>query len=356
MSDLIGKKLGNYEIRERLARGGMAVVYRAVQTSVGREVALKVLPIHAATDPTVVARFEREAKLLAGLQHPNVLPVFDFGSEEGLLYLVTPLLRHGDLAEHLARWGEGLPLADVRRCALQLSAALEYAHAAGVVHRDLKPANVLLDERGDCLLSDFGIAKPQDGAMLTAAGITLGTPEYMAPEQAAGGTVDARSDVYALGVILYQLATGVLPYRVRSPTDVALRSPDEQPAAPRSLNAAVPAALEHVILRALAHRPEDRYQSAAELGAAVRTALPDTAQLRAVAAADIRIAPASAASVSSAPTQATPLAKTVEAPVVGADVPTRVMPQLAPRASWRWLLILMLVALIAASLLVGLRI
>src|SRR5438046_774338 len=178
-NNLSGQKLGAYQIEDRIALGGMAAIYRARQLSTGREVAIKVLPLVLASDPKLVARFEREAQVLASLQHPHILPLFDFGREGQWLYFVTPLIPHGDLAEYLVRYGEALPLPEIRRIFLQLTDALDCAHNGGIVHRDLKPANVLMDARGNCLLSDFGIAKMEGTAALTSVGTALGTPEYM---------------------------------------------------------------------------------------------------------------------------------------------------------------------------------
>jgi hypothetical protein len=274
MQPKVGRTLGPYEVIERIALGGMAAVYRARQPSTDREVALKVLPADPAADAVAVARFEREARMLANLQHPHILPVFDFGRDGDWLYFVTPLLRHGDLADHLARWGEALPLADVRRILLQLCDALDHAHEAGIVHRDLKPANVLLDARGNCLLSDFGIARFADTPGLTMAGMVVGTPAYMSPEQGSGQAVDARSDIYALGVIAYELCAGRPPYRATTPADMLRALEQGPPTALDALNPAVPPALATAIARAMARDPADRYVRAADFGAAIAAALP----------------------------------------------------------------------------------
>jgi len=273
MNDLSGRQFGGFLIGERLALGGMAGIYRARQLSTGREVAVKVLPAHRASEAELTARFEREARLLARLQHPHVLPLIDFGREEGMLYFVTPLLPHGDLGDRLARWGEALPLDEVRGILMQLCAALSAAHQAGIVHRDLKPANVLMDAQGNCLLSDFGIAKLLGDETLTAVGATLGTPQYMSPEQGSGGTVDARTDLYALGVIAFELATGRVPFDANSATETMLQHMEVAPPDPASLNPAIPPAFAALIRKALAKSPDDRFQSAEAFAAAVERAL-----------------------------------------------------------------------------------
>ncbi|HZP66877.1 MAG TPA: serine/threonine-protein kinase [Rudaea sp.] len=268
-----GQSLGSYYITERLVAGGMAKVYRARQPSTERDVALKVLTLES--DPSLQTRFEREAKLLAHLQHPHILGLIDAGCDGPWHYLVVPLVRCGDLADLIAREDGPLPLPMVRRVMLQLLSALEYAHAQGVVHRDVKPANILLDERGNCVLTDFGIALTASAERLTMVGYAVGTPEYFAPEQAQG-QYDARSDLYSAGMILFEMATGRLPFREHSPTEW-LRAHRETPVpSAHALNPALPAALDAVIAKALAKDPKDRYQNAAQFAAAIRDAVPES--------------------------------------------------------------------------------
>ena len=269
-----GQLLGSYRIEERLVSGGMAKVYRALQPSTNREVAIKVLPATNA-DAAAIARFEREMRVVAGLQHPHILGLIDAGRQGQWHYLVLPLVRSGDLGDLIAREDGPLPLAAARRIALQLCDALEYAHGQGIVHRDMKPDNVLLDERGNCLLTDFGIAMADDGERLTLAGQTVGTPQYLAPEQASG-LADARSDVYALGVIVFQMVTGRMPFEAHTASEWLQAHRSATVPAPSTLNPALPAAIDAVILKVLEKQPGDRYRNATEFAAALRAALPES--------------------------------------------------------------------------------
>jgi len=186
MEDLSGKQFDQYRITEPLGEGGMAAVFKAYQPSVDRYVALKVLPQQFAKDPTFISRFEQESKILAKLQHPHILPVFDHGEAEGYTYIVMPMVDSGDLAEYIA--DHPLTIAEISRVIRQVGDALDFAHSLGVVHRDIKPSNILVDSRGNCLLTDFGIAKMVEGnVQLTATGGILGTPAYMSPEQGMWG-------------------------------------------------------------------------------------------------------------------------------------------------------------------------
>src|SRR5574341_931668 len=216
MEDLTGKQLGPYQVIAPLGEGGMAAVYRAFQPSMERFVALKILPRTLASDPQFIVRFRQEAKVLAQLQHPHILPVFDFGEADGYTYLVMPYIKSGTLTDELK--GQPLPLDRIRTVVTQVGRALDYAHAHGLIHRDIKPSNVLIDESGNCLLSDFGLAKILEGSeKLTTTGAILGTPAYMSPEQGLGRQLDQRSDVYALGIILYEMAVGRTPFTADTP-------------------------------------------------------------------------------------------------------------------------------------------
>ena len=267
MTDLSGTRLGQYELHALIGKGGMATVYRAYQPSVARDVAIKVLAAELAEDEEFVRRFEREARIIAGMQHPHVLTVYDFGREGPHMYLVMRLMTGGSLALEL-RNGALAP-EQALKFAQQIASALDYAHQRGIVHRDLKPTNVLLDDSGNAYLTDFGIAKLLGGATvtggLTVPGQIMGTPTYMAPEQWRAEPVDGRTDVYALGVIVYLMLLGIVPFAAETPHGLMYQHLDMQPPAPHSVNPRVPLSVEPVITKALAKRPEDRYASAGAL-------------------------------------------------------------------------------------------
>ncbi len=271
MEDLTGKQLGSYQVVAPLGEGGMAAVYKAHQPSMDRYVALKILPRQFANSPEFLARFRQEARLLARLQHPHILPVFDFGEADGYTFIAMPLLQSGALTQRMT--GAPMQISQITSIITQVGDALDYAHTHGLVHRDVKPSNVLLDERGNCLLTDFGIARMVEGtANLTGTGSVIGTPSYMSPEQGAGQPVDARSDIYALGVVLFELATGRVPYSAETPVAVVIKHMQDPLPLPRRLNPALPEAVERVILKALAKRPEDRFQKMSELVQALQRA------------------------------------------------------------------------------------
>ncbi len=271
LSTFTGQILGNYRLYEPIGSGGMAVVYRAEQLTIQRIVAIKVLSSALAIDPEFVARFRREAATAARLEHPNIVPVYDFGAQAETLYVVMRYLPGGSLAQRVKRFG--IPgLADTAHLISEIASALDYAHKNGVIHRDIKPANILLDEEGRAFLADFGIAR-----LLNSAGTTvttgIGTPAYMAPEQFVGQHVDARTDVYSLGVMLYVMATGKLPFEADSQMGVAYQHINTPPVPPVELKSEIPPTVSDVILKALAKSPIDRPATPGALAASFAEAL-----------------------------------------------------------------------------------
>jgi serine/threonine protein kinase len=272
MKDLVGQDLGQYHIIEQIGKGGMATVYRARQSSIGRDVAIKVLPSTLMHDDTFLGRFYQEAEVVARLQHPHVLPVYDFGEFEGMPYIVMAYLNGGTLADYIRDHGP-LGLDEVGRFVGQISSALDYAHRKGIIHRDFKPSNVLLDEQGNTYLADFGLAKVSESTMqLTGTGI-LGTPMYMAPEQAESGELTAAVDVYALGVTIFQMLTGRLPYEASTPLGVMMAHVTQPIPDIRNIRPDLPDAAQTVISSALAKSANARYASPGTLATALAFAL-----------------------------------------------------------------------------------
>ncbi|MBE3557696.1 MAG: serine/threonine protein kinase [Ktedonobacteraceae bacterium] len=268
MKGIEGSTLGRYELRRRIATGGMAEVYLGYDRRVRRKVAVKVL---YGSNERFVRRFEREALAVGTLSHDHILPLFDFGEQRPWYYLVMPYIEGGTLRDYLFQ-RERLTLEEAGYFLDQIAAALQYAHEHGVVHRDVKPSNILLRADGYAYLVDFGLAKAKlETESLSHAGTMIGTPEYMAPEQSNGAS-DYRSDIYSLGIILYQMLTGRVPFSGDSPVAIMLKHLQTAPTPPRELNSDIPPAIETVILKALAKEPEERYQQAQELALAYRQA------------------------------------------------------------------------------------
>jgi serine/threonine-protein kinase len=265
--DLINKTLGQFEIRRELGRGGMAVVYEAFQPALQRTVALKVLPPGMSHDADFVRRFKQEAIAAASLRHPNIVAVYDVGDLEPYHFIVMEYLA-GQSLQAVIRSSGALPLERVNKIVHQVAQALDYAHQHGFIHRDVKPGNIILDAEGHATLTDFGLARAMTGAHLTQTGTIVGTPAYMAPEQIMGQAVDARTDIYALGIVIFEMLTGRTPF-AGDTTAVLYKHVHEPPPPLAELAPRVPPPVVQAVLRALAKDPAQRFKSAGELAAAL---------------------------------------------------------------------------------------
>jgi serine/threonine protein kinase len=267
--ELIGKTLGTFEIVEEIGRGGMATVYRARQVTMNRVVAVKVLPRHLLHDPSFFERFEREVEVISHLEHPHIVPIYEYGQTEGIPYIAMRYLGGGSL-ETIIR--KRLPaLSELEKPLRQIAQALDYAHQQGIIHRDLKPGNIMFDENNNAYLSDFGIARVL-GSNMTGSMI-VGTPAYMSPEQANGLPIDGRSDIYALGVVLFEMLTGREPYQAETPMAVLLKHINEPMPPVRDYREDVPYAVDEVVQKSTSKDPDDRYPSASMMVEALSAAL-----------------------------------------------------------------------------------
>jgi serine/threonine protein kinase len=267
MTPNIPNKFGPYEIKGELGRGGMATVYRAYDPRFDREVALKVLPREFLHDPQFRVRFEREIKTIAKLEHPAIVPVYDVGEEDGQPYYVMRYMSGGSLSEWIKKGA--FSVQDTARIIERLAAALAYAHQKKIIHRDLKPGNVLFDQNGDPYITDFGIAKFTEAATNVTGSAIIGTPAYMSPEQAQSEQVDGRSDIYGMGVIIYEMLTGRQPYKADTPMGVVIKHITDPVPEISDTNPKLPAGVSDIIKTAMAKDKKERYPTMTDLASAV---------------------------------------------------------------------------------------
>ncbi|HEX3052191.1 MAG TPA: serine/threonine-protein kinase, partial [Aggregatilineaceae bacterium] len=264
MQNLNGKMVGQYELRYILGIGGMSVVYSGYQINLKREVAVKILSPQLALQPDYIERFTREAETAARLEHPHIVPVYDYGTEDGLTYVVMRLLTGGTLAQRMAQraeTSEPLPsLGELSTLLTQLASALDYAHSQGVLHRDIKPSNIMFDNQGTAYIVDYGIAKLLEStSTLTGTGVSMGTPSYMSPEQWRAEDLSPATDQYALGAMMYLLLTGEPPFKAPTPYALMHKHLHELPTPPQVVRPDVPDAVAHVLGRAMAKKAADRF-------------------------------------------------------------------------------------------------
>lgn len=270
---LEGQTLGKYRVLEALGRGGMAQVYRGYHPQLDRQVAIKVLRADLVEQEEFLERFRREAHAVSGLRHANIVQVFDFDIDDDFYYMVMELLEGDTLRARLNSYrvkNERMPLKEVIRTISDMLSGLEYAHSEGVIHRDIKPSNVMLTKKNQAVLTDFGIAQIMGTTQVTASGAMMGTLNYMAPEQGLDGHCDVRSDIYSLGIVLYEMLTGYTPFDADTPLAILMKHLNDPLPLPSQLDPKIPPAFEHIVLKALAKDPEDRYQNATEMLAAIK--------------------------------------------------------------------------------------
>ena len=343
---------GRYKILKRLGSGGMATVYLAEDQELGRRIAIKILNAKHASDKQFVERFRREASSAAGLSHPNIVQIYDRGNAEGTYYIAMEVIEGRSLKELILERGPS-PIPVAVNYARQILAALRFAHRNGVVHRDIKPHNVLVDDEGRVKVTDFGIARAGASEM-TEAGSIIGTAQYLSPEQARGAPVDDRSDLYSVGVLLYELLTGVAPYNGETPVEIAMKHLSAVPEPPSTKRPEISPELDAVVLRSLAKNPEDRYQSSDEMDAdlsAISKGMGISGTTTEAATTVLAGAGLSAPTmISKAPTRLTPPARS------GAAVPPLAPPgyydlQSATirRPLWPWLLTFILIAAVGVA-------
>jgi hypothetical protein len=272
MNAMTGRTIANYHLIAKLGEGGMGAVYRAIDTMVEREVALKCLKPEIAAQPGVLERFRREAVVLARLNHAAVAQLYTFFKEGNEFYMVMEYVA-GETLERVVQTRGALPYPEALSLAIQMLEGVGHAHALGILHRDLKPSNVILTPTGNVKLMDFGIAQALGAARLTRDGRIVGTPEYLAPERIQGKPADARSDLYSAGVVLYEMLTGRLPFEAATEYELLVAQVEKQPPAPRELGIDLPPAVERAVMKALEKSPDERYEEAASFAEALSAAL-----------------------------------------------------------------------------------
>jgi len=335
---------GRYRVLRKIGGGGMADVYLCEDLSLGRRVALKVLLQRFLDDPNFVERFRREAKAAAGLNQANLVSIYDWGEVDGMYFIVMEYVEGETLKDLVRRQGR-LGGSEAVRILLQLLAALEFAHRTGIVHRDVKPQNVMLDRHGNVKVMDFGIARVGDSGM-TEAGSILGTAQYLAPEQAKGQRVDERSDLYSVGIVLYEMLTGTVPFKGDSAVTVALKHVNEMAAEPAQLVPGLPYALNQIVLKAIAKDPDQRYQTAEQFARDLRSA-----QVGGPVAAAAFDPGAEATRLMGAGTVAGAGATSV---MTGGPLAQTTGDRGRRRRRWRWVLVIVLLLLVIAAAAYGL--
>ena len=335
---------GRYRVLRKIGGGGMADVYLCEDLSLGRRVALKVLLQRFLDDPNFVERFRREAKAAAGLNQANLVSIYDWGEVDGTYFIVMEYVEGETLKDLVRRQGR-LGGSEAVRILLQLLAALEFAHRTGIVHRDVKPQNVMLDRHGNVKVMDFGIARVGDSGM-TEAGSILGTAQYLAPEQAKGQRVDERSDLYSVGIVLYEMLTGTVPFKGDSAVTVALKHVNEMAAEPAQLVPGLPYALNQIVLKAIAKDPDQRYQTAEQFARDLRSA-----QVGGPVAAAAFDPGAEATRLMGAGTVAGAGATSV---MTGGPLAQTTGDRGRRRRRWRWVLVIVLLLLVIAAAAYGL--
>jgi eukaryotic-like serine/threonine-protein kinase len=346
---LIGRVFDDrYEVVRKLGSGGFADVFLANDRLLGREVALKVLSTRYAHDEQFVERFRREASSAAGLNHPNIVQIYDRGEAEGTYYIAMEYLEGRTLKEIIVKYA---PLSTelLVSVAVQILEALRFAHRRDVIHRDIKPQNIIIDNDGRVKVTDFGIARAGSASTMTEAGSILGTAHYFSPEQAQGQPVEAASDLYSLGIVMYEMATGRLPFDGDNPVSIAMKHVHDVPAAPRTINPALPENLETVIMRALGKRPVDRYltaQAMLEDLRRVQEGQPVIAPAGFTEEATRVMAPAAVVAGAAGAAQATTVRRRQDMPaplIEPEEHPGR------PRAVWPWVLVIILILALAGA-------